>query len=90
MLLLFTLKYQQKSRQNNYPVNFALRLMYKDFELILNQASEVAVPMPTTAVAQQICAMEHAKNIEEDYSAVIGLMEELAGLSPVKSSEKIT
>ncbi|MEC4817704.1 MAG: NAD(P)-binding domain-containing protein [Scytonema sp. PMC 1069.18] len=55
-------------------------LMYKDFELILHQASELSVPMPTTAVAQQVCAMEHAKDIEENYSAIIQKMEELAGL----------
>ena len=50
--------------------------MYKDFQLIQHQASELSVSMPTTAVAQQLCAIEQAKGIEEDYSAVIRLMEE--------------
>lgn len=40
-----------------------MQLYLKDLELILNQASEVAVPMPVT-VAQQVCAMEYAKNIK--------------------------
>lgn len=36
--------------------------------------------MPATAVARQICAAEMAKGIEEDYSVVIRLMEDLAGI----------
>ena len=66
------------AQKGDYPVAFALRLMYKDFGLILRQAAEVAAPMPATAVAQQVCAAEQARGMEEDYSAVIRLMEELA------------
>lgn len=68
------------ARRDDYPVTFELGTMYKDFGLILRKAAELAVPMPATAVAQQMCAAERAKGIREDYSATIGLMEEMAGL----------
>jgi 3-hydroxyisobutyrate dehydrogenase-like beta-hydroxyacid dehydrogenase len=71
----------ENARRSAYPVAFALPLMYKDFGLILREATQLAVPMPATAVAQQLCAAEYARRREEDYSAVIGLMEDLAGLS---------
>jgi 3-hydroxyisobutyrate dehydrogenase len=66
--------------REEYPVAFALRLMSKDFGLVLDQAAELDVPMPATAVARQMCAAELAKGLEEDYSAVIRLMESLAGI----------
>ena len=70
------------ARREAYPVTFALRLMHKDFGLIQQQAMSLAVPMPATAAAQQACAAEQARSTEEDYSAVIRLMEELAGVTP--------
>ena len=71
----------ENARRSTYPVAFALPLMYKDFGLILREATQLAVPMPATAVAQQLCAAEYARRREEDYSAVIGLMEDLAGIA---------
>ncbi len=68
----------ENAKQNEYPVNFALRLMVKDFELVRQQAAQYSVSMPTTAAAQQVYAIAQAKNIEEDFSAVIRLMENLA------------
>jgi len=70
------------ARREEYPVTFALRLMHKDFGLIQQEATSLAVPMPATAAAQQACTAEQAKNTEEDYSAVIRLMEEWAGVTP--------
>ena len=63
-----------------YEANFPLRLMHKDFGLALGLAAQLRVPMPTTAVAQQLCAAELAKGVEEDFSATLRLMAELAGL----------
>jgi len=68
------------ARRDGYPPDFGLRLMYKDFGLIMRQAAALAVPMPATAAAQQLCGAELGKGVEEDYSAVIRLMEELAGV----------
>lgn len=67
------------AKNNQYPVTFPLRLMYKDYGLILRQAAKLSVPMPTTAVAQQLCAIEQAKGIEEDFSSVIKLMRQISG-----------
>ena len=71
-------------RKEEYPANFALPLMCKDFELIQQQAAALSVPMPATAAAQQMYNAAQAKASqanEEDYAAVVRFMEELAGLS---------
>jgi 3-hydroxyisobutyrate dehydrogenase-like beta-hydroxyacid dehydrogenase len=71
-------------RKEEYPANFALSLMCKDFELIQQQAAALSVPMPATAAAQQMYNAAQAKASqahEEDYAADVRFMEELAGLS---------
>ena len=70
----------KNAQRGEYEANFPLRLMHKDFGLALDMAARLRVPMPTTAVAQQLCAAELAKDVEEDFSATIRLMNELAGL----------
>jgi 3-hydroxyisobutyrate dehydrogenase-like beta-hydroxyacid dehydrogenase len=64
----------------DYTVQFALRLMNKDFRLILDTAASANVPMPATATAFQMNAAELTRSEEEDFSAVIKVMEKLAGL----------
>ena len=54
--------------------------MNKDFRLILETAAEMRVPMPVMAAAFQINTAEAANSIEEDFSAVIRGMENLARL----------
>jgi 3-hydroxyisobutyrate dehydrogenase len=71
----------ENGRREDYPVTFALRLMWKDLGLVLRLAQENLVPMPATATAHQMCTIENARMVEEDFSAVIRLMEELAGIS---------
>jgi 3-hydroxyisobutyrate dehydrogenase-like beta-hydroxyacid dehydrogenase len=73
-----------KAASNDYSAQFALRLMNKDFRLILETAAEVQVPMPVTAVAFQINTAEAADSTEEDFSAVIRLAENLARLDSHK------
>jgi hypothetical protein len=63
---------------NDYSPQFAMRLMNKDFGLILKLAAEQRVPMPATAAAFQINTAEAAESSEEDFSAVIRLAENLA------------
>jgi 3-hydroxyisobutyrate dehydrogenase-like beta-hydroxyacid dehydrogenase len=72
----------ENARTGEYPVTFALRLMYKDFGNVMRLAHQHTVPMPATAVASEMAAVEQVKGIEEDYSAVIRAMEELAGIPP--------
>jgi hypothetical protein len=45
-------------KAGTYPPTFPLRLMLKDFGLILGTAGSLSVAMPTTAAAQQVCADE--------------------------------
>jgi 3-hydroxyisobutyrate dehydrogenase-like beta-hydroxyacid dehydrogenase len=68
-------------RREQYPTNFALSLMHKDFSLVLSQAYDVSVPMPATAAAQQMYTAAMAKGMDADFSIMIQFMEELAGLS---------
>jgi len=65
---------------NEFPSTFPVRLMYKDFNLILAHAAALAVPMPTAAVAAQLCAAQDARGPDEDFSATIRLMRQLAGM----------
>jgi 3-hydroxyisobutyrate dehydrogenase len=78
----------QKSKLENvkreeYPTNFALSLMHKDFCLVLSQAYDLSVSMPATAAAQQMYTAAMAKGRDADFSLMIQFMEELAGLSPI-------
>ncbi len=59
---------------------------YQDFRLILSEAYDISVAMPTTAVAQQMYAAAMAKGMDEDFSIMIKFMEEIANLST--SAEK--
>jgi 3-hydroxyisobutyrate dehydrogenase-like beta-hydroxyacid dehydrogenase len=72
------------ARLGEYPATFPLRLMYKDFGLISQLASELSVAMPSTTAAAQVCAVEHAQHEaqkDEDFSAVIRTTEQMAGLA---------
>jgi 3-hydroxyisobutyrate dehydrogenase-like beta-hydroxyacid dehydrogenase len=69
-----------------YPTQFALSLIHKDFRLILDEAYEASIPMPATAVAQQVYAAALAKEGDADFSILIRFMEELAGVSAVSDT----
>ena len=75
----------ENARKDEYPAAFALRLMFKDFRLILETAMEVSVPMPATAAAVQVAAAEHARQLaahsDEDFSVVVRAMERSAGVA---------
>jgi 3-hydroxyisobutyrate dehydrogenase-like beta-hydroxyacid dehydrogenase len=68
---------------NEYAPQFPLRLMNKDFQLILKAAAQECVPMPATEAAFHINSDELSRNDEEDFSAVMRRMEELAGITDV-------
>jgi 3-hydroxyisobutyrate dehydrogenase len=75
----------ENARKDEYPAAFALRLMFKDFGLIVETALELAVPMPATAAAVQVAAAEHTRQLathsDEDFSVVVRAMERLAGVA---------
>lgn len=73
-------------RQNVYPPTFPLRLMSKDFGLILDTARRLSVAMPATTAAEQVSAGEaarqRARSQDEDFSSVVRAMEEIARVMP--------
>jgi 3-hydroxyisobutyrate dehydrogenase len=67
-----------RAQRDDYSPQFPLKLMNKDFGLILRKAAELGVPMPTTAIAHQMNAALTVVNGDEDFSSVIGEMELLS------------
>src|SRR6185295_18487399 len=65
---------------NDYSPQFPLRLMNKDFQLILKAAAQEHLPMPATEAAFRVNLGELAHDHEEDFSAVLRRMEEVAGI----------
>ena len=70
----------------DYTPQFPLRLMNKDFELILKAAAKENVSMPATEAAFYVNSEELAGGDEKDFSAVLRRMEEIAGVAPISSA----
>ena len=67
-----------RAMDGDYSPQFPLRLMNKDFGLILKLAAAVGARMPATRAAYEINATESERGREEDFSAVILQMEQQA------------
>jgi 3-hydroxyisobutyrate dehydrogenase-like beta-hydroxyacid dehydrogenase len=65
------------AKRHDYAPQFPLRLMQKDFGLILNEAAHAGVSMPATEAAATSFE-EAASDHEEDFSVVVRRMEQLA------------
>ena len=63
-----------------YSPQFPLRLMNKDFQLILKAAAQEQISMPATEAAFRVNSDQLSRNDEEDFSAVMRHMEEIAGV----------
>jgi 3-hydroxyisobutyrate dehydrogenase len=74
---------------NDYSPQFPLRLMNKDFELILKAAAKEHVSMPATEAAFYVNSEELSVSNERDFSAVLRRMEEVAGIEAA-SSDAVT
>jgi 3-hydroxyisobutyrate dehydrogenase len=72
---------------NDYSPQFPLRLMNKDFQLILEAAAQEHLLMPATEAAFRVNSDELANNDEEDFSAVLRRMEEVAGVAAFTRSQ---
>jgi 3-hydroxyisobutyrate dehydrogenase-like beta-hydroxyacid dehydrogenase len=64
-----------RAKKSDYSPQFPLRLMTKDFGLILNLAIAVDARMPATRAAYEVSAMQSEQGGEQDFSAVILQME---------------
>jgi 3-hydroxyisobutyrate dehydrogenase-like beta-hydroxyacid dehydrogenase len=73
-----------------YPTQFALSLIHKDFRLILEEADVASVPMPATAVTQQLYAAAAAKGADADFSVMIRFMEDLAGVTTASRASNVS
>ena len=63
------------AKRDDYASQFPIRLMHKDFGLILTAAAQRGLSMPATEAAAAANAAEAAAVVEEDFSAVIRRME---------------
>ena len=70
----------ERAMKSDYSPQFPLRLMNKDFGLILNLAAAVGAQMPATRAAFEVNAAQSARGHEQDFSAVILEMEKQAHL----------
>src|ERR1700694_4220723 len=59
------------AKKHNYASQFLIRLMHKDFGLVLAAAVHAGLSMPATEAAAAINSAETASESEEDFSAVI-------------------
>jgi 3-hydroxyisobutyrate dehydrogenase-like beta-hydroxyacid dehydrogenase len=66
--------------KGDYSPQFPIRLMNKDFGLILNLAAAVGARMPATGAAFEVNARQLDEGAEQDFSAVILQMEKQAHL----------
>jgi 3-hydroxyisobutyrate dehydrogenase-like beta-hydroxyacid dehydrogenase len=70
----------EKAMNKDYSPQFPIRLMNKDFGLILNLAAAVGARMPAAGAAFEINARQADEGAEQDFSAVILQMEKSAHL----------
>jgi 3-hydroxyisobutyrate dehydrogenase len=73
----------KRAATNEYSPQFPLRLMNKDFQLILQAAAQEHISMPATEAAFHVNSDELSRNDEDDFSAVVRRMEEIAGIAAV-------
>jgi len=69
-----------RAMKSDYSPQFPIRLMNKDFGLILNLAAAVGTRMPATVAAFEANARQSDEGAEQDFSAVILQMEKHAHL----------
>ncbi|HYT21986.1 MAG TPA: NAD(P)-dependent oxidoreductase [Candidatus Polarisedimenticolia bacterium] len=72
----------QRAMKSDYSPQFPIRLMNKDFGLILNLAAAVGARMPAAGAAFEINARQSDEGAEQDFSAVILQMEKHPHLGP--------
>jgi 3-hydroxyisobutyrate dehydrogenase len=70
----------ERAMKSDYSPQFPIRLMNKDFGLILNLAAAVGARMPAAGAAFEINARQLDEGPEQDFSAVILQMEKRAHL----------
>ena len=80
----------QRAMNSDYSPQFPLRLMNKDFRLILNLAVAVGARMPATETAFEVNEKQSEQGSEQDFSAVILQMEKQAHLDSTDAGRSQT
>lgn len=65
------------AKDGDFTPQFPTRLMQKDMRLLLDAGARLAVPMPTMAATTQQLSLTRRAAANEDYSALIGVMEHI-------------
>ena len=71
------------AKRHDYTPQFPIRLMSKDFALILTAAAQVGLSLPATEAAAAVNSDEASSGGEEDFSAVIRRMEQQVAVETV-------
>jgi len=67
--------------RRDFTTNFSVKWMHKDVGLMLESANDLNVPLPLTAITQQLFRAAIAKGVgEEDICSTIKVLEEIAGV----------
>ncbi|QOY85927.1 NAD(P)-dependent oxidoreductase [Paludibaculum fermentans] len=75
--------------RRDFSTNFSVRWMHKDIGLMLETGNEMDVPLPLTALTQQLFRAAIAEGVgEDDICSTIKVLERLAGVEVKKSSQK--
>lgn len=84
-------KYKSPSIVNlDFTPTFTIPLLLKDFDLGLDAAYELEVPMPITAAAQQITASARgAGHVDEDFMILLIEQARRAGMTLVSEDKKV-
>jgi 3-hydroxyisobutyrate dehydrogenase-like beta-hydroxyacid dehydrogenase len=77
----------KRAKESDYSPQFPLRLMNKDFGLILKLAAAVGAQMPAARAAFEVNAKQSEQGKEQDFSAVILQMEKQASLGPADKAQ---
>jgi 3-hydroxyisobutyrate dehydrogenase/2-hydroxy-3-oxopropionate reductase len=71
--------------QRNFGTNFSTKWLHKDVSLALDSARDLGVPLPGTALIQQMLQATISKGWgEDDFISIIRILEEWAGVEVVK------
>jgi 3-hydroxyisobutyrate dehydrogenase len=79
----------ERAKNRDYTPQFPIRLMNKDFGLILELAAAVGARMPAAEAAFEINARQSDEGAEQDFSAVIVQMEKRAHLGVTVPKETV-
>lgn len=76
--------------RRDFSTNFSVRWMHKDIGLMLDTGNEMDVPLPLTALTQQLFRTAIAEGSgDEDICSTIKVLEKMAGVEVKKSSQKL-